>query len=333
MERYRMNVAFAFDDKYLKYAYITIMSLFINNPEAEIYTYILQYDLSEDSINHLNSLAKEYCNHIILLSIDPSRFDNLPTIKKWPIQVYFRLLLPEHLPENVDRVLYLDSDMTVNNSLSELYNSSFDGNDIIACYDLNLLAANREIFLYYRHEALAKYYENKTYINSGMLLINIRQIRKHYSLPAYLDAAQKLENRIYAPDQDLINYVHEGKIKLIDPRKYNYPAYIAFLEGCTSDKANEIPIMHFVCEKPWQGGNHAHFETEMIWWNYAFASPFKEYFEKEYIKESLADPTIRQNLSGTDTIKNNLIKENARLKKELASAMEQVQKVISLLSK
>ena len=332
MNRYKMNVSLAFDDKYLKYAYITIMSLYINNPDAEIYTYILQYDLSEESINYLNELAKKYQNHIVLLTIDPDRFSNLPARKKWPMQIYFRLLLPEQLPEDVDRIIYLDSDMTVNSSLAELYNMDFNDNDIIACYDLNLMAATYDTFMDSRHEVLAKSFENKTYVNSGMLVMNISRIRETCSLETYLNAAKELDYKIYAPDQDLINYVHADKILHADPRKYNYPAYVAFLEGLRSDTAEKAPITHFVCEKPWQGGNHAHFETELIWWKYAYQSPFKDFFIDNYIKESMADPTIMKCLSGTDEVKNSLVRQNVQLKKELTSAMDQVKKVIALLS-
>ena len=329
----RMNVALAFDDKYLKYAYVTILSLFINNPDSEIYTYILQYDLTDQSIDYLESLAEKYDNHIVLISIDPNRFDGLPTLDKWPIQVYFRLLLPEYLPSEVDRIIYLDSDMVINMPLNDLYNIDFEENDIISCYDLNLTAVDLDVFLYNRNEALAPLFKEKRYINSGMLLLNINQIRNNYSLESYLVAAKELNFKILAPDQDLINYVHSGKIKLVDPRKYNYPGYYAYLEGVTSDTADRIPIMHFVCEKPWQGGNHAHFETELIWWNYAFKTPFKDFLVETYIRESVTDPTIMRSLNGTDSVKNSLVAENARLKKELNNAMDQVKKVIALLNK
>ncbi len=328
-----INISLAFDDKYTRYAYITLMSALINNHDSEIHAYILQYDLSETSKSYLNELFDKYNGKAVFLDINPNIFDNLPTIKKWPIQVYFRLLLPELLPQDVDRIIYFDSDMTINASLKDLYDLSFDGNDLIGCYDLNLLAADLDTFLYYRNKALAPLYEQNTYINSGMLLMNISQIRKLYSVMSYVNAAKELNFNIYAPDQDLINYVHMGKIKRVDPRKYNYPAYIAFLEGVRSDNDSSVPVMHFVCEKPWQGGNHAHFETELIWWKYAFQSTFREEFMEQYIRDSIVDPTIMQNLNGTDEIKNNLVKENARLKKELGEAMDQVKRVINMLSK
>ncbi len=327
----RMNVSLAFDDKYMKYAYITLLSLFMNNTDVEIYVYILQCDLTEESRNALDNLASEYGNHMVYLSISIERFKDMPTFDKWPVQVYFRLLLPELLPADVDRIFYFDSDLIISDKLSDLYNTDFEGNDIIACYDLNLIPANLDIFLYRRHNNLAPLFEDKTYINSGMLLINMNKFRGNYSLNSYLDAAKELEYKIFAPDQDLINYVHRGKIKHVDSKKYNYPAYTAFLDGIHSEH-NTVPIMHFVCEKPWQGGNHAHFETELIWWKYAMQSPFKDFFTEKYISESISDPTIMQALNGNDSVKNELYMENTRLKKELDNALSQVKKVIAMFS-
>lgn len=333
MKNYRMNVSLAFDDKYTKYAYVTIMSLLINNPDAEIFAYILQYDLTDESRNYLENLAATYDDHIVFVDIDPKAFEGMPTIDKWPIQVYFRLLLPDLLPPEVDKIIYLDSDMTINASLKELYDMDFEGNDLMGCYDLNLLAADLEIFLYFRNKELAPLFETETYINSGMLFLNMSNLRNNYKLSTYLEAAKKLNYEIYAPDQDLINYVHQGKIKQLDPRKYNYPGYIAFLDGIRTCTSSAVPVMHFVCEKPWQGGNHAHFETELIWWHYALKSPFRNEFLEKYLEDSCTDPTIMQNLNGTDSIKNGLLQENAHLKKELENAMDQVKKVISMLSK
>ncbi len=332
VKEYKMNVSLAFDNNYIQYAYITLMSLFINNSDAEISVFILQYDLSSESRRILTKLAEGYGSRVIFLDIYPEKLKSLP-VNKWPVQVYFRLLLTEICPDELDRILYLDSDIIVNASLKELYLTQFEDNDLCACYDLNLLATTEEIFLYHRHPALAPLLKNKCYINSGMLLFNLEKMRKKYSLNSYMEACVKLEGKIYAPDQDLINYVHAGRIKPLDPCKYNYPAYIAFIDGKRSNNASEIPIMHFVCEKPWQGGNHAHFETEMIWWKYALKSPYKDKLLERFLNDAISDPTIMENLNGTDEIKNALVAENARLKKELNTAIEQMKKMISIFSK
>ena len=60
MKEYRMNLSAAINDAYTPYAYVMLTSLFEKNPEAEVYVYLLQYDLSEESKKNLeNVMGKE----------------------------------------------------------------------------------------------------------------------------------------------------------------------------------------------------------------------------------------------------------------------------------
>lgn len=332
--RTRINVALAFDNKYVKYAHVTLLSLFENNAEADVYVYILQSDLTEESKDSLLSLATQYGMHIVFLDVDESRFCKLPTLGRWSIQIYYRLLLPELLPQEVDRIVYLDSDMVVNASLSPLFELNLDGYDLGACYDLNVSGASMDDLLSQRHPCFEELFTSNTYINSGMLLLNIPRLRNNYTLDIYFQAAEELDYKIFAPDQDLINYVHRGKILLLDNYTYNYPAYFAFLDNMTVEylKANTA-IVHFVGEKPWSGGDHGHFPTEILWWHYALSSEYAEEFMKEYIFSSMSDLTVFNGLLGNDKIKNALYMENLQLQKELENAMKQIQQAISLFSK
>ena len=324
-----LNVSLAFDDKYTRFAYVCIYSLLTNNTASNVHLYILQYDLTDESRLLLTNLVEQFDAYIEFLFVDKTLFsEKLPITDKWPIEVYFRLLLTDLLPEGVDRIIYLDSDMIVNGSLAEMYNTDMDGYNIAGCYDLALIAANLDMFLYYRHRWFTEQFNSRTYINSGAILMDMKKLRKDYPLEVYLEAARELDYKIYAPDQDLINYVHSGKIKLLDPRKYNYPAYLAYSEGIR-DKSL-VTIMHFIGKKPWQGGNHAHFFTERFWWEYAFSAPFAQELMKQFMIDSMTDTTILDELSGTDQAKTNLVLENSRLKKELENAMDQVKRVIAL---
>ena len=41
------------------------------------------------------------------------------------LATYFRMLIPELLPQNIDRVVYLDADVMIRSDISQLYNQSF----------------------------------------------------------------------------------------------------------------------------------------------------------------------------------------------------------------
>ena len=143
------------------------------------FSYLLQYDLKTESRERMEQLASEYGNHMIFLPLDLERLDaKLPRSAAWPVEVYFRLLLPELLPEDVDRILYLDSDIIINQNLGTFYGTDFEGNMLIGCRDLALLNLTVEQCLEKRSERLRPLFEEKRYINSGVLLLSIRELRR-----------------------------------------------------------------------------------------------------------------------------------------------------------
>lgn len=104
-----------------------------------------------------------------------------------------RLDLPE-------KVLYLDTDTVVNGDLSELFNTDLKGFEYGAVLD------------YY-----GKYFMGYHYINSGVMLLNLPEIRK----TGLFEKAVKLcaEKRLFLPDQTAIHRLTTNK--LILPRKFN----------------------------------------------------------------------------------------------------------------
>ncbi len=325
-----INIALAFDNNYLPYAYVALYSIFQNNQSDFIVTYILQYDLTEESRSILIELAEKFENQLVFLDIDRDDIDKqLPSIGRWSAEACFRLLIPSIVPESVDRILYLDSDIIVTSSIHDLYFTPLENYDLAACYDLNIAHTSDDVFLSKRNVAFADSFHNKSYINSGVLLYNLKKLRG-FTLDVYLNAAKELEYKIFAPDQDLINYVHAKNILLLDPRKYNYPPYIAFLEGKLSDELkSNATILHYVGEKPWTGGDHAHFPTESIWWDYALSTLFKDSLTQEYIYNSINDMKMFDCMQGIDTIRDQLYNENILLKKELKNVSEQVKQLIA----
>lgn len=57
-----------------------------------------------------------------------------PESSRYPRQIFYRLAAPLLLPEDLDRILYLDVDTLVINPLRELYAMEFAGNYYIACH-------------------------------------------------------------------------------------------------------------------------------------------------------------------------------------------------------
>lgn len=159
---------------------------------------------------------------------------------------------------DMDRILYLDGDTLIFKDLTELFNISFNNNYILGypCHTVD--AAN--IFS-----------ENITnYVNVGVLLFNIKQIRKNNLDLDLLSFTMNNNKKSRHSEQATLNYIFNGKIGLL-PLKYGiylygnihlakkyYLKHLRMKVNYTElDNAILVPsIVHLCCCKPkvWKKG-------------------------------------------------------------------------------
>ena len=89
-----MNVAIALNQKYFYYTYVMLTSLYENNQDSCVHTYILHSDLSLDLLKAFGELAEKYGGQIHELKVDRTMFpENLPINEQWSLETYYRLVL------------------------------------------------------------------------------------------------------------------------------------------------------------------------------------------------------------------------------------------------
>ena len=124
---------------------------------------------------------------------------------------YYRLLLPELLADE-ERCLYLDGDLVVTRSLTNLYDTPMEGMYLAGITDrLCLEEAQNERML------KAWGVEPGYYINAGVLLMDLGKMRSSGKYMEALELAYRKTFRYL--DQDVVNQVYLGKIKLL-PKVY-----------------------------------------------------------------------------------------------------------------
>ncbi len=130
-----INIATALNRKYLLYTVVMLTSLCENNAADEsIHAYILHHELTEDDFDVLRNSLEKYDIEIESVYIEPGTFsDRLPRNIMWSVEMYYRLLLLDRLPENIERILYLDVDIIVNKDIRDYYHSDFEGKNMIVC--------------------------------------------------------------------------------------------------------------------------------------------------------------------------------------------------------
>lgn len=239
-----MNIFISANDKYCLAAQVMLRSFFINNPGESHTIYFMHTSTHADNIKKLSHLVEEYHGTFIPLLCESKLFENFLRTSRFPIEVYFRLLIPFLLPESEKRALWLDVDLIVNGSLSSFYNQNFDEKYIVACADPE------------DHRSRLPQLgcpSDSVYINSGVLLFNADKMRT-YTLQDYFDYFQTHEKYIIFPDQDILNGMLTGKIKLADYSVYN--RQIRCVSLLSREHLNHIrlesKITHYIGKlKPW----------------------------------------------------------------------------------
>jgi len=323
-ERNRMNIATALNSKYMRYTYVMLTSLFINNPGTDIHVYLLHSDLSAEDQTYLGGLAAKHGHTIHFLKIAREDFPaDLPTTAAWSLETYFRLMLLDILPADVDRLLYLDVDMIIDKSLSELYNTDFEGANFCACKDMTVDFPTGDS----RDKIFRDHIANGfTYFNAGMMLWNIENLRGQYSFKKYMDLAKALDYQMLAPDQDLLNYMHAGQIKFVDEYNYDLFSRMAYNSGIHYDDVKkETSIIHFAGMKPWEG-QYIHYDIEKLWWDYAKETPFYHELLEEFIQDCISSSLIYDTMT-------QLSEDKKRLSTELQKSTALCQKLLSMLEK
>ena len=272
-----------------------------------------------------NSLSK-YDITIIPLMINRSDFDTrLPRNSQWSIETYYRLMLMDILPDNIDRILYLDVDLIINGSVEEFYHVDFKGDEVIVADDSNG-KRSRDTFGSKQAEMFKDMLDNGfRYFNAGVMLFNVQEIRKTHNFNTYMKAVEEWDYAMEAPDQDILNYVHGYKASYIDYMEYNLFARIAHNQKYTyEDVKNNVIIIHFAGDKPWDNTN-CHFDIEQLWWDYAK----KTIFYNELLEK------MQQNLMSDNSVEkiiDNLIKENSSLKDKISTLLSINDKLMNMLS-
>ncbi len=306
-----MNICIALNRKYVRYAYVLLTSLFDTNPNREIHVYALNDELTEEDVALLGELCRCHGGEFHDKKVNPADFlKGLPLTESWSKETLYRLALVDVIPEDVKRILYLDIDMIVNQDITELYESDFEGKNFVATRDIPTVQPippeDPSYFLFKDADFSSDYY-----INAGMMLWNLEALRGHYHLSDYMAVAAAHNYQIPVLDQDLLNLVHWGQIKYVDPHIYDCFTILTTEENDEEEngrRPKEAAIIHYAGDKPWKASLQN--SANEIWWQYAAKTPFYEEMLEEYVLASC----------GADSMSSKYLRyveENDRLKKAI----------------
>ncbi|WP_303691810.1 DUF4422 domain-containing protein [Megamonas hypermegale] len=253
------------------YLGVFIQSLINTSSKNNYYDIIVfEREISQRNKSLLEEIVENYSN-IKLRFYNPQKKINDVKLyiaaANFAYEAYYRIFSPWILL-NYDKAIVMDCDIVLNRDIADLYQFNIDNylaaavKDIIYQGFLNSL--DRSNWINYSKEKLGLS-EPYNYINTGVLLLNLKKIRERYSFEYVIDFAKNAKFRYQ--EQDIFNVLLNNSVLFLDrtwnfgvesnlPTKYCHelaPAqsYEEYLET----KKNPSIIHYLAKPKPWDDPN------------------------------------------------------------------------------
>lgn len=268
MNKNVIPVFFTIDDGYAPFLSVALGSAVKNSSKENNYkAIILHEDLSKENIEKLQSLATdnftvEFVQMKEGLESITDRMSNRLRCDYFTLTIYFRLFIPAMFPQ-FDKGIYIDSDVVVNGDLAELFETELGDNYIGACADKSVVDVPP--LARYMEEAVGV--DRHSYINSGVLLMNLKKLRQVELDSHFLSLLNTYHFDCIAPDQDYLNAMCSGKILYLSDAWDAMPAE-------DKPEIEDVKIIHYnLFSKPWCYDNIQYGD---VFWDYAQDSEYLE---------------------------------------------------------
>lgn len=269
-----INVCFGINDNYCQHCACTIASILYNsNPKDKYNFHIISDFISDMNRQKLESLKYIRKFKLFIHEVNIDDYLNLDVNNQLGPSSFFRFKAFELFA--FDKVIYLDADIIVRKDIGELYKTDIDG---------YYCAGVEDILNPYLKE---KYNISPTslYINSGVMLINLKYCREH-------NVSEKINEFLNTPwkiqwgDQDIINFIWQNGIKSVDLTWNCAYCYNNYYEDKDyyHKMAKDPAIIHYITSrKPWIAGMNPHLKLD--YFRYLRLTPYYNEFMPLYQME------------------------------------------------
>lgn len=248
------------DENYIEQMKVLMTSIYINNPGQIFNIYLVHSGISDEKLDALESDLSKFSYKFFPIKAEEGLFSSARVTDRYPKEMYYRLLAGELLPENLDKIIYIDPDILVINSLKEIWET--DIRDFLfaaASHTGKTDMANNVNKI--------RLGTDTDYYNSGFLLINLKRAREEIvpeEIFAYADHNYK---NLLLPDQDILNAMYGDKVLPLKDSIYNYDArnYSSYLLRSKGEEdlgwvMENTVILHFCGrDKPWKKNHRTKF--------------------------------------------------------------------------
>lgn len=250
-DKKKVNILVTLDENYIPYLNVMLTSLIFSNQDCYFDIYLLHSSIRECAVKETEHILGNY-GRLIMVQAKDIGLEHAPTTARYPQEIYYRIFAAQYLPEDIDRILYLDPDIIVNGSVKELYDMPMDAYYFAA-------ATHNRSFLRKVNGIRLDMDKESIYVNSGVMLMNLERLRKEQDFGAVFDFIEKRRNVLVLPDQDIISGLYGNKILALDTFRYNMTEALYQLHAPVERELNmewirkNSVIIHYCGRnKPWK---------------------------------------------------------------------------------
>lgn len=277
-----VNVVFATDEEYLPITAVALTSVVANFADSRRLRAFMLVDkpIPSDDARRFRELSQRYSFDLHEVIVSASDFAAVRTTRGISSATYFRLCMHLALPENVEKVVYLDSDMIILGNIAELFDTDLsDGTLFAGAEDYNSVA----------HRKSYKTPAESVNLNAGVLVCNIKSMREMNFLGVVSDYIERNQYLIFHGDQQILNHLFNGRMKYVHIR-WNMHGQLFEREWVGSNMSrralmatediaagrNDPGVVHYNGGmKPWIGGAHP---RRRDWYRFATISTYADMF-------------------------------------------------------
>ena len=285
-----MDILYSSSDSYAFLTGISIFSLLENNKSCDrIHIYIMDNHISAENKDKLVEVANNYKRQISFVPMPDMKELTGQEIdtRRWNISTFGRLYMASALPETVHKVLNIDCDTIILDSIEPLWNADMSGKvfgGMLECIND-------------RYRKNVGKTSGDYYLNGGIVFLNLDEVRAGSYEKKFTDYITKYGSSLAYLDQDVLNGVVEQSKKMKLPMRYNvlsiyfYATYEQVLrirrsgsEEFYSKEEYDLSVQHpglvhfTTCFldglRPWIKGNQHPFLKQFL--QYKEMSPWKE---------------------------------------------------------
>ncbi len=261
--RRAVNLLTAVNEAYLDPLAVMLYS-FIRWNKTELNIYILHFEISPERQRQFRAQFRKRGNgrvNIYFLKAEKEIFSGIAEDQRYKYETNLRLLMLKMLPQETDRILWLDVDIIVKGNLRRLYEYPDKGQCAVVCDDM-FPKSERSYVL--KKSGMC---HGDRYFNAGVMLLYLNNIRKMFREDDFTGWMHDNPEKLIYQDQSVLNNCFKHRLVWANAGIYNLQLLRVWELPDERRRLRRARIVHYnTKDKPWSSAYQG--IGELLYWRY-----------------------------------------------------------------